>query len=506
MNPSAETLSDARGLRLGTRSRIAADHADDALWQMMTLADSPQLALQAAQEADPAWILPLLLDAGFRLGLAQPEDRADVRDLLVSAAALATQATARERAHLEALTALEEGRLRAALLRIWNDLLLEYPRDALALHWAHHWDHMRGDANGMRLRPARALPEWDDADPLFPCVLGLYAFGLAECQQLPLAEEIGRRAIGARGAGRRGSPRGWRRWKAARPSRARVPWAVHAVTHAMEMQGRFDDGAAWLRQQQAAWTGGTRFASHLWWHLALFRLEALDVAGTLRLVDTHLSGALLAHGLQCVDAAALYWRLRVMDVEVDALFSDLLRRWQPDPDDAGLQAFNDWHVVLALIGAGQRSQAEAWVARCAERVMRGDEVARSNHAVEREIGLPLMRALLASDRGEADAAVRGLYLVHEQASRLGGGHVRRDLIAQTLMHCASRSGVVHIGRAVLNERLSIQAGDAVDAPLGPEAPGRDRLSAGRRGQGDMRSQSRDLQREISEICRYRGSR
>ncbi len=450
-NPSAETLLDPRGLRLGTRSRVAADHADDALWQMMTLADTPQRALQAAHEADTGWILPLLLDAGFRLGLNEADDRAAARALLAQAAPLAAQATARERAHLEALLALEEGRLQAAL-RTWDDLLLEHPRDALALHWAHHWDHQRGDAANMRLRPARALPEWDDDDPLFPCVLGLYAFGLAECHQLALAEDLGRRAIALAEAAS----------KARRviddpddvglPSRARVPWAVHAVTHAMDLQGRFDDGAAWLRQQQASWTGGTRFASHLWWHLALFRLEALDVTGTLRLVDTHLSGDALAHGLQCVDAAALYWRLRVMDVEVDALFKDLLRRWQPDPAEAGREAFVDWHVVLALLGAGERAQAEAWVARCAERVMRGEDSARSNHAVARELGLPLMRALLALDRGDADAGVRGLYLVHESAARLGGGHVRRDLIAQTLMAGAAQSSVAHVGRAVLNER------------------------------------------------------
>ena len=435
-HPSVHPLSDSRGLRLGTASSEAARHADEALWQMMTFVDTPLVALQAARAADPGWLLPLLLDAGFHLGLNQPGDRRAARELLEAAAPLAAAATARERAHLEALSALSEGRTTAAL-RLWDDLLLEVPRDALALHWAHQWDHARGDAQALRLRPARALPEWDDADPLFPCVLGLYAFGLAECQQHALAEDLGRRAIAL--AQERGGP-------------ARVPWAVHAVTHAMEMQGRFDEGAAWLRQQQDGWTGGTRFASHLWWHLALFRLEALDVAGTLRLVDTHLSGAALSHGLQCIDAAALFWRLRLMDVEVDALFKDLLQRWQPDPAEAGAHAYTDWHVVLALLGAGERARAERWVARCAQRVMRAEESGRSNHAIARDLGLPLMRALLAQDRGEHDAATRGLYLAHESAVRLGGSHVRRDLVAQTLMHCAARSDAIHIGRAVLNER------------------------------------------------------
>ena len=63
-----------------------------------------------------------------------------------------------------------------------------------------------------------------------------------------------------------------------------------------------------------------------------------------------------------------------------------------------------------------------------------------------------MRALLAADRGDADAAVRGLYLVHEMAERLGGSRVRRDLIAQTLMQVAAGSSLARIGRAVLNER------------------------------------------------------
>ena len=426
---STSTLTDDRGLRLGTTSRLAADQADAALWQMMTQADSPRLALQAAREADPGWVLPSLLDAGFRLALLQADDLAAARRILHECQPLAAHAAPREQAHLRALLCLQDGHVEAAL-RIWDELLLQHPRDALALHWLHPWAALRGDAENLRRRPARALPEWDDADPLFPSVLALYAFGLAEGQQYALAEELGRRAL----------------------TLAKVPWAVHAVTHAMEMQGRFDEGAAWLRQQQAGWAEGTRFATHLWWHLALFRLESMDVAGTLRLIDTHLSGATLSHALQCVDAASLYWRLRNLDVEVDALFKELLRRWQPDPEDAGSLVYIDCHVVLALLGAGERAQAERWVARCAARVMQADDPGRSNHAVARELGLPYMRALLAAERGDHDAAVRGLYLVHEAPARLGGGRVRRDVVAQTLMACASRSTLRHIGRAVLNER------------------------------------------------------
>ena len=367
---SSAGLSDPRGVRLGTESRVAADRAEEALWRMMTFADSPRPALDAAREADPGWVLPSLLDAGERLASQPSGDRAAARVLLDAVAPRIAAALPRERAHWQALVEQLEGRPQAAL-RIWDELLLETPRDALALHWAHLGDLARGDARSLRVRPARVLPEWDDADPLFPCVLGLYAFGLAECQQLALAEDLGRRAVAlAEQAASRA------------PDRAGVPAAVHAVTHAMELQGRFDDGASWLRQQQARWADGSRFATHLWWHLALFRLEALDVAGTLRLIDTHLCGDALDHPARCVDAAALYWRLRLMDVEVDALFNDLLRRWRPDPAQAGAHALTDWHVVLALLGAG-RARAGRQLGRALRRMPDAPGVRRAPGARRR---------------------------------------------------------------------------------------------------------------------------
>ena len=53
---------------------------------------------------------------------------------------------------------------------------------------------------------------------------------------------------------------------------ARVPWAMHAVAHVMEMQGRFTEGSAWLAHWQADWTDGNGFQGHLGWHHALFAL------------------------------------------------------------------------------------------------------------------------------------------------------------------------------------------------------------------------------------------
>ena len=421
---------DDRGNPVGTEAAVARDAAEQALWRMMSFYETPLADLDAAMAADPSWAMPHTMKAGFLLSLTEPGLCAEASAHLSHARALAAGAPARERTHLEAVQAVLEGRWHAAC-RTWDDLLLEHPRDALALQWSQLWDFYRGDAPSLRLRPARSLPEWDADDPLQPYVMGLYAFGLEESNLYPQAEEAGRQAL---------------------QCNARVPWAVHAVAHVMEMQGRFEEGSAWLRQHQPHWAEGNGFAGHLWWHKALFRLEAMDTAGALRLLDKYLSGDAVQITLQRVDAAAMLWRLHLLGEDVAGRAAALVAQWPADTAAAGYYAFNDVHFVIALLAAGQGAQAEAWLARCAERALRPEEARRANHLMAREVGMPLMRGLLALERGEADVAAETIYPVRALARSFGGSHAQRDLIDQTLLAAAARGGSPAIGRALLNER------------------------------------------------------
>ena len=421
---------DARGNPCSSSSRAALDAAEQALWRMLSFYGTPLADLDVAMGHDPGWALPHIMKAGFLLSLTEGPlgDEADAH--LLQARALAHNATPREMAHLQAQQLVLEGRWHAAC-RVWDGLLMDHPRDALALQWAQLWDFNRGDATHLRARPARALPAWDEADPLFAYVLALYAFGLEENNLHAQAEEAGRRALA---------------------HNPRVPWAVHAVAHVMEMQGRFEEGSAWLRQHQAHWAEGNGFACHLWWHKSLFRLEAVDVQGVLRLVDAHLSGDAVQITLQRVDAAAMLWRLHLLGVDITVRAHALLSGWRLDDGSAGHYAFNDIHAVLAMLGAGELPRAEAWVARCAERALSAEDARRSNHLMARELGLPLMRGLLAFARGDADSAVDLIYPIRGGAQRLGGSHAQRDLIDQTLLAAAAQGSRRNLGRALINER------------------------------------------------------
>ena len=256
------------------------------------------------------------------------------------------------------------------------------------------------------------LPDWSPTAPLYSFVLGQYAFGLEECNLYPAALAAGEQALALD---------------------RRDPWAVHAVTHVHEMTGQYEDGARWLASREADWSPENGFAFHNWWHLALFHLEQLDTATALKIFDEHVApGAELA--LQQVDAAALLWRLRLLDVDVGDRWLRLAPVWPTAAPDLGFYSFNDLHAVLTHVGAGDISAAQSIL----DLAVAGAGAATTCGAAAGDTGVPLMRSVIA---------------VRETAHRFGGSHAQRDLIEQTLLAAAIRAGRRPLARHLLNERM-----------------------------------------------------
>ena len=135
---------------------------------------------------------------------------------LRAAEALADKANDRERGHIAAIRAWCGGDFYEAV-RHWEAVLVEHPRDLLALQLAHLSDVLLGDVSDQRDVVARVFPDWSEGIPGYGYVLGLYSFGLEECRDFSRAEEYGRHAV------------------AMNPKDA---YAIHAVAHVMEMRGR----------------------------------------------------------------------------------------------------------------------------------------------------------------------------------------------------------------------------------------------------------------------------
>jgi hypothetical protein len=424
-------MRDHRGLPISTTSQPALDAAEKALWRMVSFYGDPLADIDAAAQADSGWILPPLMRGAFLLSVTEPAWVGDARSAVARAEPLAARSTERERAHLAALRACAEGRWQRAGA-LWDAILVEHPRDLLALANAHLFDFYRGDALNLRQRVARVLPEWPRDDALQPYVLGMHAFGLEECNFHPQAETAGRAALDAD---------------------ARGPWAIHAVAHVMEMQGRHDEGTSWLDGRRDQWSIDNGFSVHLWWHSALFCLERLDHAGALALYDAHLGdeAAQSIHLLR-LDAVALLWRLHLLGIDGDERWRSLAARYAGWSEDVGYYAFNDLFALLAFVGAGDFGQARAVLGESERRAGMND-AGGDNQAMAREVGLPLMRGLIDFAEGRHDAAVEALQPVRAIAHRFGGSHAQRDLIDQTLLAaCARGSRHRSLGRALLNER------------------------------------------------------
>ncbi|KAK6038263.1 hypothetical protein COOONC_24232, partial [Cooperia oncophora] len=95
-------------------------------------------------------------------------------------------------------------------------------------------------------------------------------------------------------------------------------WSTHARAHIIEMQGRFDEGIAFMESTEEDWKRGWMLAAHNYWHNALYYLEKDITEVPLEIYDRQIiprakkSGAML----DIVDAASMLWRLELEGVAV----------------------------------------------------------------------------------------------------------------------------------------------------------------------------------------------
>ena len=420
-------VKDHRDAPLSGADAKALELYETAICQFNCYVGDPVATCDAALAESPDFAMAIALKAYLLLSGMERGPVPQAAELL--ARLRKVKLNERERRHAAAVACLVDGAFHRASERL-EDILIADPRDILALQMGHLLDFYRGDSRNLRDRVARVLPEWQQSMPGYHALLAMHSFGLEEMGDYARAEEAGRRAI---------------------QLNARDGWAYHAVAHVMEMMGRYEDGAKWLRDGESGWAPESFFAVHNWWHLALFRLEADQNAEVLKLYDGPIRGGQSSVILDMVDAAALLWRLQLRGIEIGNRWEAIADRWQPLSDDR-LYAFNDVHGVMALLGAGRRDEAERIVSVMAQTAHKQSD----NAAMTREVGLPLARALLSFEQGSYPAVIEILRPLRNIAARFGGSHAQRDLIDLTLIEAAQRGGQPGLVRALANERLALK--------------------------------------------------
>lgn len=436
---------DLRGVPTSAPEAEALDAFEEALESLYQFRGEPLAFIKPCLERWPRWSLPHSFRAIVLLGITERRFATGAAKSLKTAEAMLADATDRERAIHAAAGKMLAGNWSAAC-DLFEQLLIENPLDMLALHTAQNLDFFRGDPTALRNRVTRVLPDWTPSTPGYAFVLGMQAFGLEECNQYPEAEAVAREAL------------------ALRPEN---PWAVHALAHVFEMQGRVDEGIEHLESGAGLWAPDSGFAYHNWWHLALFHLERGDFDAALAVYDRELAKPDAQFALNMLDAAALLWRLHLLGVDSGDRVLPVADWWRSQIDQGGgYYGFNDFHAALALtqtaILTGDREGLQSLVQRLDAE---DGDPADNRSQITQRIGAPLVRAMRDYAAGSYADCANAMVALRDAAQQFGGSHAQRDLITLTLMDAAARAGDTTLARHYLNERRMMKPVSALSERL-----------------------------------------
>ena len=418
---------DARGEALSTDQLASVAAYEQALDLFNSLRLDPVSVLQPALEADPDFISGHLMMAGFMLSAFDGQLLPAARASLEAAAASRLRPNVRERSFQAALQLWADGDLGRAN-RLLDRHVIDHPRDLFALQLTHMSDLVLGQTTMLRDRIGRALGRWSEGDAGYGYVLGMHAFGLEECNEYARAESLGRHALDLH---------------------PHDTWAVHAVAHVYEMQGRVDEGIRWLTSGTVHWQQDNALAVHNHWHLALMHLSNEDSASALALYDRAIAPGPASMAMDLVDASALLWRLGLRGVDVASRWTALASRWR-EQVAWGWSVFNDVHALVALVGDGDAATVAA-ARRAVEAVPPTAPPPWWSEAGR------LCEAVTAFGEGRYAHCAELLLPLLPDTQGFGGSQAQRSLIHLTATEAAHRAGDAALWQALRSEGIARKA-------------------------------------------------
>lgn len=423
-------LHDCRNVPVSYQNAKAIEQLEAAHELALIFEGDPVAEINLTLKEHPDFIMAHCFKAAMLSQAMETRIYDDFCASVSAAEALWDSANDRERFHINAVRSWREGDFFGAVQH-WEKALTRYPYDLLALQMIHLTDVLLGDVAGQRDCVARVFVLWDESMPGYEFVLGFFSFGLEENRDFLRAEELGRQSLAIR---------------------IKNPYAVHAVAHVMEMKGRQSGGISFMERHRENWAA-TNFANHLWWHLSLFHLDNGNIDRVLDIYDSHLrSSEQSGDKYEELDAAALLWRLKLLDIDDGGRWKALADKWEPSAADT-LYAFNDVHAMMAFV-ADNRHEAAATLVNANARYV--EHASDANVAMSRGMGLPFCLALQDFAAGKYNDCVNRLMPLRYKTHRLGGSFAQRDIIGWTLLEAALRAKNFNLGLSLANERCSLK--------------------------------------------------
>lgn len=421
-------ITDKQGNALTGANAKSAELFDRSIESFNIYRGDPVALLDETIELSPDCAMAHITKAHLYALATEPEATAEAKQIVETAKTLTM--SDREKSHLKALDLLLAGEWTAAAVAL-DHHNNAYPHDLVALQCGHLMDFYRANGRNLRDRISRVLPKWSSNMPGYSILLGMHSFGLEETGDYARAEDMGRKAIDIQ------------------PLDC---WAHHAVAHVMEMQGRAEDGIGWMIAREPHWTGDDNFFKvHNWWHRSLFHLDLEQGEEAMRLYDTEIGKEQSAVALDLVDASALLWRLQLSGHDVGNRWQPVAAAWDAHADGKSYP-FNDWHAVMAYLGAGRQDRVDEIITHYRNNSNSGSEV----DSWAKQTVISLVEGFIAFWRADYETAVDRLHNARFIANSFGGSHAQRDIIDWTLTEAAVRGQMKGVAEALANERIDLK--------------------------------------------------
>ncbi len=410
---------DERGHAMTTESAEAAVALDTAIHNFLHWQAAIMPNLKAALQADPGFGFAHVANGLILHGARNVGYRPKIERSLAAAKAAEPGMTAREGRYVAALEHAFHGRI-ADSVATYEVILAHDPTDLFAQRLAQMELFWIGEMGWSADISARVAPHWTRRVPGYGVHLSCRAFDLEETHRFDEAERLGREAVEID------------------PTDV---WGTHAVAHVLVMQGRHDEGIAWLDGLKDNWADANQMLFHLWWHRCLFHLEqgahdaVLDIYDNwVRNRDLPLTKAMPDLYIDMQNGASTLLRLELRGVDVGRRWDELAELTLKRLDDH-TSPFTSAHYAVILAAAGRFEEAGQLV-----RSMRAF-AAKDTGTLEPRYGsatIPAAEAAIAHRKGAHDRVVALLMPARRMLWQMGGSHAQRDLFFLLLFDSARR--------------------------------------------------------------------
>lgn len=423
---------DERGHAITTSNSTASEEIDLAVHNFLHWKSDVVPHVGASLTADPDFAFAHVVSGLIMHGARNVHFHGKIKQSLANAQRTAKGLTEREQHYVRALEASAAGRITEAVAH-YEAILATNPTDLFAQRLAQMELFWIGEMAWSEQISRRASEHWSASTPGYGVHLSCRAFDLEETHNFAEAEALGRKSVEID------------------PTDV---WGTHAVAHVLIMQGRHDEGIAWIDTLKDNWADSNQMQLHLWWHRCLFHLERGEFDQVLDIHDRWVRNRELPLLVSMPDlyidmqnGASMLLRLELRGVDVGDRWAELEELTMERLDDH-TSPFTSPHYAVILAASGRFAEAEQLLASMTDFAIhdRGTFGPRYTMAA-----IPATQAAIAHRKGEHAMVIDRLMPARHLLWQMGGSHAQRDLFFLILADSIMKEGRADLIGIVLDD-------------------------------------------------------